>query len=106
MALKIRLRQMGRANKRCFRLVLADSRSKRDGKYLEKLGAYDPHIDGENVTMNHERLTHWLDHGAVLTENARSLVAKAAPEVYRNLVNREIAKKAKDKAKRKARKSK
>ena len=102
MVLKIRLRQQGRANKRSFRLVVADSRLPRDGKYVEKLGNYDPHNKPEqDVTVDHERLSFWIAKGAELTEKARSLVARAAPEVYRNLVNREMEKRKKALAKRK-----
>ncbi len=105
MALKIRLRQQGRTNRRSFRLVVADSRSPRDGKYVENLGLYDAHrAEGQDISINSERLTYWLNQGAEISENAKALVARAAPEVYRSLVNKELEKKAKALAKRKERK--
>lgn len=107
MALKIRLRQQGRTNRRSFRLVVADSRLPRDGKYVENLGLYDPHCkQDKDISINHERLSYWINQGAELTEKAMSLIARAAPEVYRSFVNRGIEKKKKLLAKKKERKAK
>lgn len=85
MALKIRLRQQGRKNHLTYRLVVADSRSPRDGKYVEMVGHYDPHVEGDkNISVYEERLSYWIDKGAEFTEKARSLVARVSPEIMKN----------------------
>ena len=96
MALVIRLRQQGRTNRRCFRLVVTDKQNPRDGKYIENLGWYDPHIAGEkNYLIKDERIQNWLDHGATISENAQSLIARAAPEVMKKWKMKAIEKKLK-----------
>ncbi|MFN0065908.1 MAG: 30S ribosomal protein S16 [Chlamydiales bacterium] len=81
MALKIRLRQMGRRNRVVYRLVLSDARSPRDGKFVEQLGWYNPHEETENVKIDEKRIHFWLERGAILTEKAERLVSKMAPDV-------------------------
>lgn len=106
MALKIRLRQQGRNNRPFYRLVLTDARSPRDGKYLEALGWYNP-FESElekSISVNAERVQHWLSMGAELSERAQALVAKLAPQVTRAQTEKMLAHKAKAAAKRKARK--
>ena len=96
MGLKIRLRQQGRTNRLTYRLVVADSRSPRDGKYVENLGHYDPHSEGEKESaLNEDRIQHWVDQGAELSEKARALVARKAPGVIKGLREREEEKKKK-----------
>jgi len=106
MGLKIRLRKQGRTNSPFYRLVLAEAKTKRDGKYIENLGWYNPISKDEenNFSINAERIQHWVDHGAELSENAKSLVHRAAPEVVRKLTEKTVAHKAKVAAKRRARK--
>lgn len=68
MALKIRMARAGAKKQPHFRIVVTDSRNPRDGKFLEKLGTYDPRLksdDPKRVTLNEERIKHWLGHGAV-----------------------------------------
>lgn len=105
MALKIRLRQQGRTNRPFYRLVLTDVRSPRDGKYLEALGWYNPFETEleKSVSVNAERVQHWLNLGAELTESAEQLVVKTAPAVIRSHTEKVLAHKAKAAAKRKAR---
>ncbi|MCP5470262.1 MAG: 30S ribosomal protein S16 [Chlamydiales bacterium] len=91
MALKIRLRSQGRRNHIVYRLVLTDSRNPRDGKYIELLGNYDPHQKEEDVKLNAERILFWLNNGAELTDKAKSLVKRGAPEVI-NELNRRVEK--------------
>lgn len=83
MALKIRLRQQGRRNRLFYRIVVADSRSPRDGKFLEILGWYDPYEEDQakGVSLKEERLKHWLFQGAVITDKVKSLAKRAAPDV-------------------------
>ncbi|MDN3509134.1 MAG: 30S ribosomal protein S16 [Candidatus Neptunochlamydia sp.] len=105
MVLKIRLRQQGRTNRLTYRLVVADSRSPRDGKYVENLGHYDPHLDGEqNATLKEDRIQHWVDLGAELTEKAEALVARKALGVIKSLRERAAVKVKKRSEKRKAKK--
>jgi small subunit ribosomal protein S16 len=106
MALKIRLRQQGRTNRSFYRLVLTDSRSPRDGKYLELLGWYNPIEAEENkkLSFKADRIEYWLGLGAQLTETAESLVKKASPQIIQNLKKRELERKAKALTKLKAKK--
>ncbi|MGE0198224.1 MAG: 30S ribosomal protein S16 [Simkaniaceae bacterium] len=105
MALKIRLRQQGRTNRLTYRLVVADSRLPRDGKYLEKLGHYDPHLE-DDATVVEDRVQYWIEQGAELSEKARSLIARKAPGVMKIFRDREEEKKKKRAEKRKNAKKK
>ncbi len=73
MALKIRLRRQGRTNRPFYRLVVAEGASRRDGKYLEALGWYDPlQEEGPlNLQLKPERIEHWLGQGAILSGKRR-----------------------------------
>lgn len=103
MALKIRLRQQGRRNRLSYRLVLADTRSPRDGKYIELLGHYDPHLEkGKDITLFEDRIQHWVDQGATLNPKVESLVKRSAPAVIKSLKEKALAKKQKPKAKKSA----
>src|SRR5579872_4662735 len=102
MALKIRLRQQGRTNRQTFRVVLTDIHNKRDGKYLEMLGWYNPIAAENNVMMNGERIAFWLNQGAQISERVVLLMAKAAPEVYKNYISKLQAKRTKAAAQRRA----
>lgn len=107
MALKIRLRQQGRTNRLTYRLVLADSKSPRDGKYVENLGWYCPcETKGDTVHVEQERIEYWLNQGAQLTEKARSLVKMAAPSVIKTYQEKIEKRNAKLRDKRKASKGK
>ncbi|MCI0381558.1 MAG: 30S ribosomal protein S16 [Chlamydiae bacterium] len=83
MALKIRLRQYGRNNRQTFRLVVMDIREKRDGKYIEKLGWYDPLLKEKNMEVNGDRVTHWLNLGAEMSHDAKTIISKSAPSVIK-----------------------
>ncbi len=95
MAVKIRMRQQGRKNRQTFRLVVTDIRNPRDGKYVETLGSYDPHRKENNITVNTERLNYWLSKGAILSESAERLVKGIAPEVIRQMKEKQNAKRVK-----------
>lgn len=77
MAVKIRLRRTGAKNEVCYRVVAADSRSPRDGRFLELLGWYDPKRKSDNCKLNLERIDHWKSKGAQLSDTVRNLVDKA-----------------------------
>lgn len=104
MALKIRLRVQGRNNRPFYRLVVADGRSPRDGKYLEAIGWYNPFIAefDKSFYMKPDRVQHWLNHGAQFTESVHALVKKANPSITTQLTEKVIAKKAKARTKAKA----
>lgn len=103
MALTIRMRQQGANGRQKFRLVVTDSRNPRDGKYLEMLGWYNPFAAEEKTYfIDSERVKYWLDHGAQISDRARSLVKKAAPEVIRSLGEKKQAKREKRREKKKS----
>ena len=71
---KIRLKRMGTTKRPSYRLVVADSRSPRDGRFIESLGWYDPLPAERKVEINGERVKHWLQMGARPSESARDLL--------------------------------
>jgi len=75
--LRIRLRRVGAKKQPSYRLVVADSRSPRDGAFVEVIGHYNPMTDPETVTINAERATHWLQQGAQPSETTARLLKKA-----------------------------
>ena len=74
---KIRLRRMGDKKAPYYRIVVADSRSPRDGRFIEEIGTYDPMADGEKLTVNKERVAYWIANGAQPTDTVRGLLKKA-----------------------------
>lgn len=105
MAVKIRLRQQGRTNRPFYRVVLTDSRSPRDGRYVETLGWYNPlEADMEKImSLNNERIQYWLAQGAIMSDRVEALMAKGAPALFQAKRAAETARRDKRKAKRKAR---
>jgi small subunit ribosomal protein S16 len=96
MALTIRLRKTGRTNRSAFRLVVLDKRAPRDGKYLEMLGWYSPNeANDKNHSIKTDRVEHYLNLGAEISDKAKSLVKKAAPEVIKKLTEKKINKQIK-----------
>ncbi len=75
---KIRLRRMGAKKNPYYRIIIADSRSPRDGKFIEEIGTYDPLTEPATVTVNAERAKYWLSNGAQPTETVRALLKKNA----------------------------
>ncbi len=76
MAVSIRLRREGTKNRPYYKVVVADSRSPRDGKFIEIIGTYDPKVQGDNSTMKMDRAEHWLSCGAQPSDTVRSLIKK------------------------------
>lgn len=76
MAVVLRLRRMGAKKKPIYRIVAADSRSPRDGKYLEALGQYDPRKAENQVVLERERVTHWIKTGAELSVAVRNILKR------------------------------
>ena len=75
MSVKIRLQRHGKKGKPFYWIVAADSRSKRDGKYLEKLGTYNPNTNPATIEINAERSVKWLQNGAQPTKPARNILS-------------------------------
>ena len=76
MAVSIRLRREGAKNRPYYKVVVADSRSPRDGKFIEIIGTYDPKMQGENSTLKIDRAEHWIARGAQPSDTVRSLLKK------------------------------
>lgn len=108
MGLKIRMRKQGRTNRPFYRIVVTDVRTKRDGKYVEAIGWYNPIEQNENkvFSVDSERVEYWLAQGAELSENAKALVKKAYPDLIKEQNEKELAHKAKMTAKSRARRAK
>ena len=77
MAVKIRLRRVGRKKSPMYRIVVADSKSPRDGKFIEIVGQYQPRTGDQALNLNTERVNHWLNVGAQPSDTVRSLLRKA-----------------------------
>ena len=73
---KIRLRRMGAKKAPYYRVIVADSRSPRDGRFIEELGIYDPMADGEKFKVDLERAKYWIANGAQPTDTVRGLLKK------------------------------
>jgi small subunit ribosomal protein S16 len=76
MAVSIRLRREGTKNRPYYRIVVADSRSPRDGKFIEIIGTYDPKRTGQNSSFSVERAEYWISKGAQPSDTVRSLIKK------------------------------
>lgn len=77
MAVKIRLRRTGAKKAPSYRVVVADSRYPRDGRFIEEIGIFDPLADPEKIEVNAERAKYWVANGAQPTETVRALLKKA-----------------------------
>lgn len=77
MAVKIRMKRVGAKNKPVFRIVVADGRSPRDGKFIEEVGTYQPRRKGDNFVMDLDRVKYWLSKGAQPSDTVASFIKKA-----------------------------
>ena len=77
MAVAIRLRREGTRNAPYYKVVVADTRSPRDGKFIEIIGNYDPKKKGTNYKIDLVRIDHWVKNGAQMSDTVRSIVKKA-----------------------------
>lgn len=75
MATRIRLQRHGKKNKAIFHVVVADSRAKRDGKFIEKLGVYNPNTNPATIDLNFERSLKWVQTGAEMSDTARAIMS-------------------------------
>ena len=74
---KIRLRRMGAKKAPFYRIVVADSRSPRDGRCIEEIGTYNPLLESGNITIDAEKTQAWIKNGAQPTDTVRGLLKKA-----------------------------
>ena len=77
MAVKLRLKRMGARQKPFYRIVAADSRFPRDGRFIESVGTYDPVKGAEKVTLDEEKILNWLNNGAQPTDTVRNILSRA-----------------------------
>jgi small subunit ribosomal protein S16 len=83
MAVSIRLRREGAKNRPYYKVVVADSRSPRDGKFIEIIGAYDPKKPGHNSALNIDRAEYWIARGAQPSDTVLSLIKKTKKSTAR-----------------------
>ena len=76
MAVKLRLKRMGSKQKPFYRIVAADSRSPRDGRFIETVGTYNPIMEPAEININEEVALKWLSTGAIPTDTVRDLFKK------------------------------
>lgn len=86
MAIKIRLARAGRKKKPFYRIVIADSRAPRDGRFIEIVGNYDPKVDPPEVTIKEDRVVEWLSKGAEPTETVSDLLKKKGVSINKEKV--------------------
>ncbi len=87
MPVKIRLQRHGKKGKPFYWVVAADSRSKRDGRYLEKIGTYNPNTNPATIDIKVDRAVDWLQNGAQPTDTARNLLSETGALLKNHLVN-------------------
>ena len=78
MPVRIRMKRVGAKNAPVFRIVVADGRSPRDGKFIELLGTYQPRKKDDNYTLNLERVKYWLSKGAQPSETVASFIKRSS----------------------------
>ncbi|WP_056947827.1 30S ribosomal protein S16 [Secundilactobacillus odoratitofui] len=77
MSVKIRLKRMGSKKRPFYRIVVADSRSPRDGRFIEKVGTYNPLVEPAEVKLEEESILNWLNNGAQPSDTVRNLLSNA-----------------------------
>jgi small subunit ribosomal protein S16 len=76
LSVKLRMRRMGTKKRPFWRIVAIDSRNSRDGRFIEILGYYNPMVEPPQIKMDDDRVYHWLNEGALPSENVRTLLKK------------------------------
>ncbi|MHC9532585.1 30S ribosomal protein S16 [Dellaglioa sp. BT-FLS60] len=77
MSVKIRLKRMGSKKRPFYRVVVADSRSPRDGRFIENVGTYNPLTEPQTVTLEEESILNWLNNGAQPSDTVRNILSNA-----------------------------
>ncbi len=88
MAVKLRLQRMGKKKQPVYKLVAADSRSPRDGKFIEAIGLYNPLTDPATINLKEERALYWLNCGAQPTETVKSILSRKGVILRYDLMKR------------------
>ena len=91
MAVKLRLRRMGKEKQPIYKVVAADVRSPRDGKFLEAIGLYNPLTNPHTININEDRALYWLSVGAQPTDTVKSLLTQKGILLKRELINRGLS---------------
>jgi small subunit ribosomal protein S16 len=87
MATRIRLQRHGKKSKAFFHIVAADSRAKRDGKFIEKLGTYNPNTNPATIDINFDRTLNWVQNGAEMSDTARAILSYKGVLYKNHLLN-------------------
>lgn len=85
MATKIRLQRHGRKNYAFYPIVIADSRAPRDGKFIERIGSYNPNTNPATISLNFERALYWVNVGAQPTDTVRNILSKEGVMLMKHL---------------------
>jgi len=85
MATKIRLQRHGRKNYAFYPIVIADSRAPRDGRFIERIGSYNPNTNPATITLNFERALYWVNVGAIPTDTVRSILSNEGVLLMKHL---------------------
>ncbi len=85
---KLRLKRIGKKKKPVYKIVAADARSPRDGRFIEEVGSYDPNFDPMKIVLKKTKVTYWLKNGAQPTDTVRQLLQKEGVLLQMNLSKR------------------
>ncbi len=86
MATKIRLQRHGRKNYAFYQIVIADSKAPRDGKFIERIGSYNPNTNPATISLNFERALHWVQTGAQPTDTTRNILSEEGVYMMKHLL--------------------
>jgi small subunit ribosomal protein S16 len=87
MATRLRLQRHGKKGKPFYHVVAADARSPRDGRFIEKIGTYNPNTNPATIDVNHERALYWIQNGAEMSETTRALMKYKGVVYHNHLLN-------------------
>jgi len=90
LAVKLRLRRMGKKKQPIYKVVAADARSPRDGKFLEAVGIYNPLTNPHTIDLKEDRINYWLDKGAQPTDTVNSLLRQKGINLKRDIAKRKL----------------
>lgn len=90
MAVKIRLKRMGAKQRPFYRIVVADSRSPRDGRFIEEIGTYNPIVEPAEIKLDKDAAKKWISNGAQPTDTVRALLKKTGllEEIHKEKINK------------------
>ena len=96
MAVKIRLKRMGKKKQPVYKIVVADARSPRDGKFIEAVGFYNPLVNPHLVQLNEEKINLWLNRGAIPTLTVKSILSQNGILLKRHLDKKKFSEERKE----------